>query len=116
MEIAYTVSQTPQVWLDYQVFENKGELILNWDCIEELFPKGLIDDMLGAYSKMLEALARDDVAWQQHAFHHLLIDKQLTERKAINETSTDFSNKLLHELFIENAEQHLLFLAPHLRT
>ncbi|MGO2374338.1 MAG: benzoate-CoA ligase family protein [Pseudoalteromonas prydzensis] len=105
-EIAYTVSQTPQVWLDYQVFENKGELILNWDCIEELFPKGLIDDMLGAYSKMLEALARDDVAWQQHAFHHLLIDKQLTERKAINETSTDFSNKLLHELFIENAEQH----------
>ncbi|MBQ4877998.1 benzoate-CoA ligase family protein [Pseudoalteromonas luteoviolacea] len=103
-DIAYTVSQTPQVWLDYQVFENKGELILNWDCIEELFPEGLIDDMLSAYSTMLSSLANDEATWQQSKFQPLLMEKQLTERTSINDTSGDVSNALLHELFIARAK------------
>lgn len=29
--VVHGVSQTPQVWLDHQVFEHRGELVLQWD-------------------------------------------------------------------------------------
>lgn len=33
----YSISQTPQVWLDHQVMERNGELHFNWDVVEQLF-------------------------------------------------------------------------------
>ena len=36
--IVHSVSQTPQVWLDHQVYEQRGRLHLSWDAVEELFP------------------------------------------------------------------------------
>ena len=30
-ELLYSVSQTPQVWLDHQVAEENGDLVFNWD-------------------------------------------------------------------------------------
>src|SRR4029079_16343668 len=35
-EGVYGVSQTPQVWLDHQVSEEEGRLVLVWDAVEEL--------------------------------------------------------------------------------
>ena len=32
----FTISQTPQVWIDNQVMQKGDELIINWDCIDEL--------------------------------------------------------------------------------
>jgi pyochelin synthetase len=37
-ETVYTISQTPQVWLDHQVLEDRGALSTSWDAVEELFP------------------------------------------------------------------------------
>ncbi|MFC4015945.1 condensation domain-containing protein, partial [Nonomuraea purpurea] len=37
-EPGWTMSQTPQVWLDCQVTEREGGLFVNWDAVEELFP------------------------------------------------------------------------------
>lgn len=54
------VSQTPQVWIDHQVFERDGELHFNWDVVEALFPAGMIDDMFGAYCCLLEQLSAMD--------------------------------------------------------
>ncbi|MCF6526668.1 hypothetical protein, partial [Streptomyces sp. JJ36] len=42
-ELVHTVTQTPQVSLDCQVFEVEGELRVHWGVVEELFPPGLID-------------------------------------------------------------------------
>ena len=36
--MVYGISQTPQVWLDHQVSEQEGMLVLNWDAVEALFP------------------------------------------------------------------------------
>ena len=102
-EIVYTVSQTPQVWLDYQIFENKGELILNWDCIEELFPAGLLDDMFAAYRRMLELFASDEDAWQRTSFQELLLTDQLAQRAAVNDTGGPVSPELLHDFFVARA-------------
>lgn len=50
------ISQTPQLWIDHQVFERDGELHFNWDVVEALFPVGMIDAMFAAYCQLLEKL------------------------------------------------------------
>ncbi|MBE9913480.1 amino acid adenylation domain-containing protein [Paenibacillus donghaensis] len=62
-EERYSVSQTPQVWLDHQVMERGGDLHLNWDAVEELFPQGMLDEMFAAYCRLLELLATSDEIW-----------------------------------------------------
>lgn len=61
---SHVVSQTPQVLLDHQVYENDGALAYSWDAIEGLFPAGLLDQMFAVYSDVLLRLADSDGAWQ----------------------------------------------------
>ncbi len=64
-ELIYSLSQTPQVWLDHQVYEQEGALHFNWDSVEELFPSGLLDDMFAAYCSYLRRLAHEEAAWTE---------------------------------------------------
>ncbi|HET8841113.1 MAG TPA: phosphopantetheine-binding protein, partial [Ktedonobacteraceae bacterium] len=64
-EVAYGVSQRPQVWLNNQVSEQAESLVLVWDAIEELFPPDLLDTMFEAYRQLLQALASGEEAWQE---------------------------------------------------
>ena len=64
-EMVYSVTQTPQVILDQQVFEENGGLVLSWDAVEELFPDGMLDDMFDASSSLLSRLADDERLWHQ---------------------------------------------------
>jgi pyochelin synthetase len=64
-EDRFSISQTPQVWLDHQVIERDGELHFNWDVVEDLFPAGMIDDMFAAYCSLLELLAGQEAIWDQ---------------------------------------------------
>ena len=63
-EVIYNLSQTPQIYLDHHVQEEKGALILNWDTVDEVFPPGLMDDMFQAYGDFVEALATEKTLWQ----------------------------------------------------
>jgi amino acid adenylation domain-containing protein/non-ribosomal peptide synthase protein (TIGR01720 family) len=60
----FSVSQTPQVFLDHQVEEVGGALAYSWDVIEDLFPTGMMDEMFAAYGSWLERLAAGAAAWQ----------------------------------------------------
>ncbi|MEU3254825.1 AMP-binding protein, partial [Streptomyces sp. NPDC006997] len=62
-EWVHGISQTPQVLLDHQVWEDSAGLSFNWDFVEELFPAGLVDDMFGAYCRLLEGLAGEEGSW-----------------------------------------------------
>jgi acyl carrier protein len=62
-DFVYSVSQTPQVWLDQQLVERHGKLELSWDSVDGLFPEGLLDEMFRAYEQLLHALADHDSAW-----------------------------------------------------
>lgn len=64
-EDRYSVSQTPQVWLDHQVMERGGELQMNWDSVEELFAPGMLDEMFAAYCRLLELLATTEEIWSE---------------------------------------------------
>ncbi|KJY70103.1 peptide synthetase [Vibrio coralliilyticus] len=62
---AWGISQTPQVWLDHQVYESKGKLCLNWDAIEALLPKPLLEQMFTQYVALLKTLASQPQSWSQ---------------------------------------------------
>lgn len=59
----YMISQTPQVWLDFQSYEDDEGLLLTWDTVDELFPEGMIDDMLSSLERLLHQLGEE--AWEQ---------------------------------------------------
>lgn len=60
-----SIVHTPQVHIDHQVFEYDGDLVLNWDFIEELFDVADIDQMFQTYTELVTRLATHDSAWQQ---------------------------------------------------
>jgi amino acid adenylation domain-containing protein len=92
----WTTSETPQVWIDQQVTEQDGGLLLNWDVIEELFPPGVIDAMFAAYLDLLGWLCEADWAAPAPA---LLPASQAAVRAAVNDTGPVHPGRLLHQDF-----------------
>ncbi len=85
-EIVYGISQTPQVWLDHGILEEDGELVLNWNAVEALFPANLLDDMFEAYLHALSQLAEYNKSWEQPANIELPAQQQ-QRRLSYNNTS-----------------------------
>ncbi|MCG8549562.1 MAG: SDR family NAD(P)-dependent oxidoreductase, partial [Desulfobacterales bacterium] len=98
----YGISQTPQVWIDLQVAETNGELVVFLDAVEDLFPQGMLDDMFAAYGTLLDILSTDEKTWSRSTFR-LLPDYQTQKRTEVNATTSDISGSLLHELFEKQA-------------
>jgi amino acid adenylation domain-containing protein len=103
-EIGYGISQTPQVWLDHQVFEQRGALTFNWDAVEAMFPSGLLDDMFASYEALLRRLATDAASWHE-AERRLVPPAQLAVRAAANATDAPVPEVLLHALFEARAAE-----------
>ncbi len=99
-EPVWTTSETPQVWIDQQVTEQEGGLLLNWDVIEELFPPGVIDAMFTAYLDLLTWLCEAD--WTSPPLP-LIPASQAAVRAAVNDTGTPHPPRLLHEDFFAHA-------------
>lgn len=59
-EVSYMISQTPGVWLDFQSYINNGKLILCWDSVDELFPIGLLDDMMNSLYELIISLTNKE--------------------------------------------------------
>lgn len=61
----HAVGQTPQTWLDHQVLEQDGELRLQWDVLDGLFPDDELDRVVARHTEVVTRLAEDDGAWTQ---------------------------------------------------
>lgn len=62
----YMISQTPQVWLDFQMFDYEdGKLLLKWDSVDEIFPNGVLDTMFNAYVKYLNDISKSIDEWEK---------------------------------------------------
>gem|GEM_PF-2334488 len=100
--VGYGIGQTPQVWFDYQVFEMKGDLVINWDAVEEVFLPGVLDEMFESHAALLESLAADAAAWERP--HPLQLPAaQQRRREEANDTAAEIVDRCLHESFVENA-------------
>lgn len=97
-DVVYSITQTPQVVLDHQIFDQDGTLAFVWDAVEDLFPEGLIDDMFGSYCRFLKQLAEDEETWQATT-RQLIPLTQLEQRARINATAEPVSDELLHTMF-----------------
>ncbi|WP_197289557.1 non-ribosomal peptide synthetase [Saccharothrix sp. NRRL B-16348] len=95
----WMLSQTPQVWLDHQLYEIDGDLLLAWDVVDELFPPGLVDDMFDAYRGLLHWLADFGTDWSSPV-PMLVPQRQLAARAAVNSTAAPIPDSLLHEPFV----------------
>ncbi|CAM2067522.1 SDR family NAD(P)-dependent oxidoreductase [Sulfidibacter corallicola] len=56
-DLAYSVTQTPQVYLDHQVHERDGALHFNWDVVKGTFAPGVMDALFSDYCAVLQRLA-----------------------------------------------------------
>ena len=104
-ELEYSISQAPQVWIENDTSERDGTLSFYWDCVEDLFPPGLLSDMFGAYCGLLERLAAEPDAWQG-SVPLPLPPAQLQQRAAANKTDAPIPNELLHTLFAAQVDKH----------
>jgi len=99
----FTISQTPQVWLNVFAQEEHGGVAVQMDGVEELFPEGLLEAIAAGYRSMLAGLL-DEEAWTARTFD-LMPEEQKARRRAANDTAAPIPDGLLHEAFVAWAEK-----------
>lgn len=107
-EPGFAHTQTPQVYLDFIVQEDKGTLVLNWDAVDELFPQGMLDDMFQSFQRLLRELASEEVSWNRSLGENtrqLLPAEQMEIRKQVNATEAPISDELLHTPFLKQVAE-----------
>ncbi|MEV7028222.1 condensation domain-containing protein, partial [Kitasatospora sp. NPDC093558] len=101
-EATWIISQGPQVWLDAQVTELNGGLLVNWDAREDAFAPGVLDAMFDAYSRLLDRLLSDAGTWSEPV-PALLPASQLAVRTSANDTAGPLPGARLHDGFFAHA-------------
>ncbi|BET96996.1 amino acid adenylation domain-containing protein [Xenorhabdus taiwanensis] len=86
MKPVWGISQTPQIWLDHQVYESDDELCLNWDAVEELFAPHQLKNMFNNYIALLRTLAAQPESW--HSALDQLVPRQQSVKGANNPAVT----------------------------
>ena len=99
-EIKMGVSQTSQVYLDYQVMETKEGLSVTWDYVEELFDESMINQMFNQYISLIESLAGENVVYPS------LSDRDNSLVKSYNETEEDIPSTTVQDEFSKIVEKY----------
>lgn len=104
-KVVYTITQTPQIWLDHQVYEDDGSLRFNWDVVKGLFPDKLIEEMFQAYCDILVDLSIHAESWDSDRLIPLPVN-QMEIRNKINDTYKKIEEQTLHGLFASAVEAY----------
>ena len=70
----YSITQTPQVWLDNKAYNTVDGFVAEWDYVEELFAKDTIEAMHYAYCDLIEELAKLD--WDKDTFPSITLPSE----------------------------------------
>ncbi|NVL45039.1 AMP-binding protein, partial [Pseudomonas syringae pv. actinidiae] len=97
-------SQTPQVWIDHLAFEHQGQVYLQWDSNNQLFPEGLTDTLFDVYFEHVLALVADPAQWSQ-PLPDLMPCAQRAVREKVNATAQAIPDGLLHDAVFLQAER-----------
>ncbi|ADB33185.1 amino acid adenylation domain protein [Kribbella flavida DSM 17836] len=105
-ESVYSISQTPQVSIDFQIWEDNGALTYNWDSLDALYPDGMLDDMFEAHRGLVRWLLSDERHWEDEP-PALLPQWQRTQRDEINNAArkTLSGPSYLHTPLAEHARR-----------
>lgn len=69
---SYFVTQTPQVYLDHQIYEKDDELVLNWDVAADIFKEGVVEGVIDLYVDLVRCLGRKTVVWGEVDLNSLI--------------------------------------------
>jgi len=100
-QASWIISQGPQVWLDAQVTELDGGLLVNWDVREDVFVEGVPDVMFAAYRTLLDRLIENEDAWSE--VPELIPPAQSLVRAEVNDTKVTRRARRLHDAFFAHA-------------
>ncbi len=101
-KVVYSITQTPQVWLDNQISEDNDGLTIVWDAVEALFPPGMLDEMFEAYCRLLGKMADEKEVWDQYRLD-LAPDRPCMSRSKTEPEKEVKSPDMLHSLFFSAA-------------
>lgn len=102
-DISYMISQTPQVWLDFQMYERDGRLQICWDSVVGLFEESMLEDMQQALVDLLLKLT-DEKQWEichdllpeyQHSFYEKEIENVMAHNTKDKSLITDVMSTCL---------------------
>lgn len=99
----HAITQTPQVSLDIQAYEESGVLYVTWDSVEGLYPDGMIRDCADRMESWLSDLAEDPDRWEKPERIRNLPQRQAKERLQVNATEGPEPEALMCELFVRQA-------------
>ena len=97
------LSQTPQVWLDHQLYRVEDGVLLAWDSIAQLFPQGVLEAMFNAYIELVQRLADSD--WNQPQPVLLPLAQQARRDRQNSVPSLQQGRGLLEDFFRQSAQQ-----------
>lgn len=100
---SWIISQGPQVYLDAQVTELDGGLLLNWDVRDGVFEAGVPDAAFDAYRRLITRLVTDPDAWVRPV-DGLLTPDVLPRRAVAALPPTPVPDRALHTRFYRLAE------------
>jgi len=103
-EVVYSITQSPQVWLDYQVMEYEGALVYNWDSVEGIFPGSMLEDMFQAHHRLLQELAQAETQWAAPQ-RPMLSSDQLEQLRKYNDTDLHLPQETMVSLFLQQAKR-----------
>ncbi len=92
VKVNYSITQTPQVWLDNQIKENQDGLHWVWDYLDGLFDANTIYAMHELFKTILHHLTEKN--WDQYQLHGLL-PKEVQQWMDFNNTANDMPNEML---------------------
>ncbi|MFD3156842.1 amino acid adenylation domain-containing protein [Haloimpatiens sp. FM7330] len=101
-ELTYMITQTPQVWNDFQVYEiNKG-LLLAWDTVDEIFPNNMMNEMFEYFSQLIDYIIENpNDRIEESCQEENAVD---CSNKYIDSTNIHHEDKCIHEMFFEHAK------------
>ena len=82
--INYSITQTSQVWLDNKVYEVEEGLVIEWEYVEQLFSKEVIQAMHDSYCILIKDLA--EANWDKESLPNITVPKK--DKKLIELTNS----------------------------
>ncbi len=101
----FTHTQTAGIWLENQLLRINGDLVMNWNVVDGLFPDGMIEAMQEATVNLLQRCANESEIWHNQQTLVELPAEDARERNAANDTSVDLQPQLLHHLVLSAAQK-----------
>lgn len=98
---SYMISQTPQVWNDFQSYEDEDGVQLTWDSVDALFPETMVEDMMKSFETLLHQLTESD--WNQR--FDLLPESRREALEEMCRTGVPENPQCLHTAFLKRAEE-----------